>query len=150
MKRQGKPKGQTTVFKTHHKDTIDGISTKITSYIPNGLTSFTIDLTAHWLYVGTDNVFEVLTRLDKHLERRVGTYLRENQEFAFIIIDCDYPTIGFTQRTSFVEVQITAARRVKVSDYDAVAKQLLTLRDYVVDIIKQEEFTFNERKIKKS
>jgi hypothetical protein len=147
MKRQGKPKGQTTVFKTHHKDTIDGISTKITSYIPNGLKSFTIELSAHWEYNGTESGLDALRELDKRLGKKLETY-GVTSIWDYIIIDCDYPETPFRGASSFVEIQITTARRVQVTDYDVVAQPLLDLRDYVVSLI-DEEFIFNEKKVKK-
>lgn len=147
MKKQGKSKGAINAFKTYHKDTTNSITTKIQAYIPNGLKSFTIDLGSHWVYTGTDSGLDALKALDKLLGRKVGTYVT-NSLWDFIIIDMDYPDTAFNSGSSFVQIQITAARRVQVTDYDAVAQPLLDLRDYVVGLI-GDEFEFSDKKIKR-
>ena len=136
------------VFKTHQKDVTNGITTKIQSYVPNGYRSFTIDITSHVSYNGTDNGMERLVALNKLLGLKVETYSSKSI-WDFIIIDMDYPDTAFRSGSSFVHIQITAARRIQVLDYNAVVDELIDLRDYVVGFINKEEFTFSETKRKK-
>jgi hypothetical protein len=143
MKKKGG--GAVTVFKKQHKDVTNNISTLITSYIPNGLKSFSMELKSHWSYNGDGDGYEALGRLDRMLQKRVQAYLNESI-WDFIILDLVYPETVFKSGSSFVVIQLTAGRRTQSTDYDSVAKPLLDLRDHVVGLI-GDEFSFSRKKV---
>ena len=142
------------VFRKLFNSTESGLTTEIHTYRPpegdGRLKSFSIVISGHWVPEDREDGLEALKTIELHLKKDLEWHRRVNKDIWNVLM-CDlvYPDTVFASGSSFVQLNITGILKWAVTDYDAAVKDVMMVRELMLDVLEDAPFNYYEKKFRR-